>query len=372
MKKVGIITFHSAYNYGSVLQAYATQEAINSLGYEAEIINYRLEEQKKVYSNLRFKYGCSELIKDLTLLPIYFKRNSKYKKFEDFIEKKIDTSSVCKTPEDVYNLCDRYEIAISGSDQIWNKHSLELEHIDWNYMNPYLLKNFGCRKISYASSIANMSDEEIKKIISEVKKFQAVSMRERSSAKKISVLAEIKVSSVLDPTFLLKKDDWINKLNLKQTKDKYILYYSLGGLKRFKKIEKTLIEVSKNNNCKIFVITPFCFVKKNKHFNPLSDCGPIEFLTAIYNANSIITDSYHGTILSVNFGKNVFSLCKKGGSEFRKTDILNQIGMKDRIITNPNDLVNKQFENINYESVYENLDKLREKSLFYLKNALEG
>lgn len=372
MKKVGIITFHSAYNYGSVLQAYATQEAINSLGYEAEIINYRLEEQKKVYSNLRFKYGYKELIKDLTLLPIYSKRNSKYKKFEDFIERKMNTSSICRTPEDVYNLYDEYEIAVSGSDQIWNKHSLELEHIDWNYMNPYLLKNFNGRKISYASSTANMSDEELKKIIPEIKKFQAVSMRERSSAKKISALAEMEVSSVLDPTFLLKKDDWIKKLNLNKTKGKFILYYSLGGLKRFKKIEKTLIEVAKNNNCKIFVVTPFCCVKKNEYFDPLADCGSIEFLNAIYNANSIITDSYHGTTLSVNFGKNVFSLCKKGGSEFRKTDILNRIGMKDRIITNPNDLVNKKFEKINYESVYENLDKLRNKSLCYLKNALEG
>lgn len=47
MNKVGIITYHSAYNYGSVLQAYATQVAVKKLGFDAEIINYRMREQKK-------------------------------------------------------------------------------------------------------------------------------------------------------------------------------------------------------------------------------------------------------------------------------------------------------------------------------------
>ena len=42
MNKVGIITYHSAYNYGSVLQAYATQVAVKKLGFDAEIINYRM------------------------------------------------------------------------------------------------------------------------------------------------------------------------------------------------------------------------------------------------------------------------------------------------------------------------------------------
>ena len=48
--KVGIITYHAAYNFGSVLQAYATQEIINQLGFSAELINYRMNEQKNIYT----------------------------------------------------------------------------------------------------------------------------------------------------------------------------------------------------------------------------------------------------------------------------------------------------------------------------------
>lgn len=89
MKKIGIITFHSAYNYGSVLQAFATQETVRSLGYAPEIINYRLAEQKKIYSNIRLKYGVKEFIKDMTLLPMYGKRNQKYAAFEDFFQRNL-------------------------------------------------------------------------------------------------------------------------------------------------------------------------------------------------------------------------------------------------------------------------------------------
>ena len=49
MKKVGIITFHAAYNYGSMLQAYALQQVILSMGYDCEIINFRSPAQKRQY-----------------------------------------------------------------------------------------------------------------------------------------------------------------------------------------------------------------------------------------------------------------------------------------------------------------------------------
>ena len=108
LSKIGIITFHSAYNYGSVLQAFATQTFIKKLGSENEIINYRLDEQRRVYSNLRFNYGYKEFIKDLSLLPIYGRRNIRKEKFETFLFENIDASDICRTPEDVRKIWDKY------------------------------------------------------------------------------------------------------------------------------------------------------------------------------------------------------------------------------------------------------------------------
>ncbi len=52
MDKVGILTFHAAHNYGSMLQAFALKDIISTLGYKCEIINYRNKKQKKLYSIL--------------------------------------------------------------------------------------------------------------------------------------------------------------------------------------------------------------------------------------------------------------------------------------------------------------------------------
>ena len=56
-KKIGIITYHSAYNFGSVLQAYATQKILETLGYEATILNYRMKSQYEYYSIIHIKQG---------------------------------------------------------------------------------------------------------------------------------------------------------------------------------------------------------------------------------------------------------------------------------------------------------------------------
>lgn len=99
------------------------------------------------------------------------------------------------------------------------------------------------------------------------------------------------------------------------------------------------------------------------------DVGPEEFLELIYNANMIVTDSYHGTILAVNLNKEVYSLCENFGSEFRKTDILKRIGLDDRIIYDINSLHN-EFKKIDYSRINSILESLRNDSYSYLKKAL--
>ena len=100
------------------------------------------------------------------------------------------------------------------------------------------------------------------------------------------------------------------------------------------------------------------------------EMGPIEFLNAIYNAKMVVTNSYHGTILSVNFGKEVYSLCENTGSEFRKTDILCELGMANRIIFDSNTLL-KSFTPVDYNKVENILCKLRENSIHYLKKNIK-
>lgn len=373
MKKTGIITYHAAYNYGSVLQAFATQKVVETLNQDVEIVNYRMLEQRRFYSLYRpFEFGKSAVAKDLLQLPIHAKRKKRQQEFEKFFSGFMKLSKEFSEPKDIAQIWNKYDIVISGSDQIWNKHSCELEHNDWRYMEPYLLKGYAGKKISYASSTASMNDSELNRILPYIKQFSYISMREKSSAERMTKLLGRQVENVLDPTFLLTAEQW--KKNLKITgilNTPYVLYYSLGGIKKISSHLKSVKDFANKMGCILIVVTPFAwYPSSDSTIENHPEYGPVEFLSALNGAKAVVTDSYHGTILSINFNKEFYSICGSGRSEFRKTDILERLGLQDRIIYDPNGIVEKKFEPIDYDKVNEKLDRFRKHSLNYLKRAL--
>ncbi|WP_321022921.1 hypothetical protein [Enterocloster bolteae] len=90
MKQIGIMTYHAAHNFGSVLQAYATQKLLNELGYSNEIINYRLPNQKEYYNKLySTRFGYKEFLRRLIRFHETDSRKLRIDKFEDFIHRKL-------------------------------------------------------------------------------------------------------------------------------------------------------------------------------------------------------------------------------------------------------------------------------------------
>ena len=374
MGKIGIVTYHAAYNFGSTLQAYATQEAVNALGYDCQIINYRMPEQKYYYGrNIRLKYGIKAAIKDILQLQHYKERKIRSNAYEGFISSYMKLSPEFSEPSDVCNYWDKYDVIISGSDQIWNKHSNELDRVDWKYMDPYTLSGYKGKKISYASSIGSMTENgDIQRLAERIKDFRYISFREEKTANDFSKILGRNVESVLDPTFLLTADDWVNNLELKRTEDDFILYYSLSGIKGHKDKLTILSRLSERMNTKIVVVTPLVNVPgiyNGLEFHP--EFSTFDFLQAIYNAKTIITDSYHGSILSVNLKKDVYSICGENVSDFRKTDIYNRLGLNNRIISGLSDEKLMHEPSIDYKVINERLQVMKKHSLDYLSNALQ-
>ena len=219
-----------------------------------------------------------------------------------------------------------------------------------------------------------MTEEELQRILPELKQFDALSFRESMSAEKMSTLLGRPIETVLDPTFLLTKGDWITRLQLqKNDGERYILLYSLGSPKQLLRFLPALTRLSKKRNCKVKVVTPFAyFPYPHKRIEYHPEYGPVEFMDALYNAEMVVTDSYHGTILSVNFGKEFYSICKSGGAEFRKTDILERLGLHERIVLDATMISDFNLSPIDYAAVYDKLDVLRQHSINYLKTALKG
>lgn len=368
---VGIITYHAAYNYGSALQAYATLVAVKKYGIDAKIINYRPNEQKKFYQHIiRTNYGLKTFIKDFQMYPVRKDRELRMTRFEQFFREYYELTEEVNLPEKVGKCFKQFDTLISGSDQILNKHSCELEHVSWEYMNPYLLKGFKGKKITYGSSIANMSDQELHFIANELKNFQSISLREPSSISRLSSILGREIQFVLDPTFLLNAQEWTNAIGITKNEKNYIFYYSLGSIIIQKQRMIELKALAQLQKCKIIIVTPFSApFSKDSCFEYHYEYGPKEFLNALANAKMVITDSYHGTILSINLGKSIYSLCKNVGSEFRKTDILKVLGLKDRIVKSISEIKPDILHPLD-ESVQHRITKLRIRSMNYLENSL--
>lgn len=369
---IGLITYHSAYNFGSMLQAYATQQAVEKLGYAVEIINYRTASQKEYYGLYHFNQGVKRLLKDVLMLPRHLDRKTAKNKFEDFIHLYMHTTKEFSEPEAFPEYAKYYETIISGSDQIWNKHSFELNRVSWKYMYPYLLKGYDGRKVSFASSIGAMSEQELKAIIDDLKLFHSISVREKPSDIKLGRLLEKEIPVVLDPTFLLSKEQWINNLKLQSVSEPpYLLYYSLKSYGESDERKSSILEFARKYGLNIKCVTPKCnySFRTSRHvaIQYHHEYGPLEFLQALYNAQSVLTDSYHGTILAINFGKDVYSYCGAGSADFRKTYILEKLGLGDRIVSAKQNLIPISQNAIDYESVHLLLKVLREDSYRYLQ-----
>ena len=261
MIQVGLITYHSAYNFGSVLQAYATQEIIKSLGYNVEIINYRMPSQRNYYSLFPHGLGIGRTRQSILALLDYNKRKKRQKKYERCINDLFKMTDEMTEPSELYSLANKYDVYISGSDQIWNRYSNELRYVDWRkYMSPYLLEFTEKKKISYASSINGMRDDDLEKISSALQRFDYISMRENTACQRLDKLLGIKSVTVIDPTLLLNSDiwnemikDWVNPYTL----GRYVIYYSLDGSNR--RLIKDIAHIKKivESNTEIIVICPF-------------------------------------------------------------------------------------------------------------------
>ena len=369
VNEVGLITYHAAYNYGSVLQAWATQHMIEQLGYNCKIINYRMKSQKAHYSLVRLT-GPRAFVNALLMLPVLNKKRLRAIRFETFIADYMNLTDEKLEPESIC-LDEMFTTVVSGSDQIWNKYSNELCHVGWRYMYPYLLKGFNGKKISYASSISNMGKEDIKKILNDIQRFDHLSFREGKSAELISGMLHRNVTVVLDPTFLLDRKQWISSFDLKEKDEKkYVLFYSLT--------DKTVIERARGllNNLhtvgyQIKYITPYAKMKFSDGFEDCRDYGPLEFLDALFNADKVITDSYHGTILSINLGKEFYSINGQYDSDIRKLDVLSKLDLNRRIISWDEEYEKLDVNVINYTDVYNKLNSLRKTSVDYLEKALK-
>ncbi len=335
MLKINTITCHHVYNYGASLQAFALQNYLESQKNDVTIIDYRLDCHKRyeffnidkasrfypLYLKLNVLKYILGPISNRSMLKTFGRKKSFDKFDRDFLKL---TSATYRTIEELKKNYPIADIYIAGSDQIWNTYMPN--GTDLGY---YL--DFGetkTKRVSYAASfgsstLKNGTQDFVRKQLS---KFDKISVRESSGLTILNQL-QLKGCNVVDPVFLLNKDEWIKKLKLNRKDEDYILLYDFLHLDN--NIKEFTLKLAARTHLKIISIndysnTPYADIQIN-------DAGPVEFLTYLLNAKYIVSNSFHATAFSIIFNKQfvTFPLSTLNNSS-RITDLLSDLTLPER------------------------------------------
>ena len=362
--KIGILTFHRADNYGAVLQNYALQETLQTIGEQPVTIDYRTSNIERWYQVKIFEKrgGVLYRLKN-TIWNIYrYNQSIKRKKaFEHFRNKMLNVSEEVNKGN-IEQVCDEFDIFICGSDQVWNENIIGLEDIDI-YSLKFAKNKY---KASYAAS-AGVTDSISEALLERIGELNYITVRETTLSRFLHKKG-LDVVTVCDPVFLISRTDWCKKVgNVKYRNNRapyLFLYYIDSHRKETCQIARY---IAHQRNLKIVYPTAKC-----KYTLGLGNCvydeGPFEFILDIINADYVVASSFHAIAFSILFHKEFVVVLHDTTGE-RVKDLLEKVGLQERIVKGADDFKKREqsFRNIDYKKVDTILADWKKSSLLELR-----
>ena len=362
--KAGLVTFYHIHHYGALLQAAATERAVESLGGACEIIDYYVNQNNDLF---RKPTGVGSAAADVHTALHYKALRDRYQRFERFSKDHLRISGHrFESLEELRSAELPYDLILSGSDQIWNPKIFPDGRFDPVFFGAFSTR----RKIAYAPSfgvphIPEGMEEELR---SYLEQFSHISVRERQGREIVKEITGKDVPVVLDPTLLLTAEQWSAMAVPPDRSGGYILCYCIskpGALAPY--IQRLAEETG-------LPVVQLCGIRQKVHPKAacVLDAGPSEFLGLFQNASYVCTNSFHGTVFSVQFQKPFFTAVapsELAAPESSRTfSILSRLGLTERIIGTG--ATAGLDDTIDWADVDRRLRAARQSSLDYLRAAL--
>lgn len=369
MKKIGLLTLNYQVNYGGILQLISLYQYLKFLGYDVEVINYKSFQKNSIIRKILLKitnllWGGSfwNSIKD----KIVEKKIPREKNSLELINRnKIYLDCNLKFTEEVNetsieDIGKNYDVIIVGSDQIWSVTDANklIYLFDWNYSG---------EKIAYAACSVKTKPSYLnkRKVKFLLKKFDKITVRDKTTYDFVYNSSKIKPTFVCDPTMLINHKDFIGAPMLN---DEYIFVYILGD--EIKGSHTSLLEKIKGEigNYKIVSsVIPNNSIVATKGADLVFDtCTPLEWLNLLYYAKFVVTDSYHGALFSIHYNKDFVAYYKSYKRATRLLDLASQYNLKKNFISNINEL-----SNIEYPIKYEYINEISERLVLNSQSVLQ-
>lgn len=379
---IGICIKYFHANYGGMLQAFATTRLLEKNKIDYEIIRYKKKKNllfiirslPRIFNNVLLNDKYEAIQKELSFKrhkEILDKANTRNEAFEKF--KKQNFTKLSNEYFGYKNLkkgASNYSAIISGSDQLWSPAGLPT-----NFYNLMFVPD-SIRKISFASSfgVKYIPWYQKNRTAKYLNRIEFISMRENSGKDIVKKLTGRDVPVVLDPVFMLSKEDWENYIPSKREyEENYIFAYFLGNNLSYRKI---VLDFAKKNNLKIVTLRHLDqYVEADEKCGDFApyDVGPDRFLNILRGAKYICTDSFHGAVFSIIHKKefvifNRYEDSSKHSKNSRIDSLCENLQIKN-CRYNGGEIFDKP---VDYTKVDNNLEKMKRETEKYLQLALRG
>ncbi len=347
---IGLLTFTEADNYGALLQAYALQTTLKSMGEDSVFLN--------------IKPPVKSVERDLSKLPAALRRKIEETiehhvirsgRFQEFRNERLKLSDYIP-PEQMGELNKRFDCFIVGSDQVWN---CGITGNDLRYALSFADKT---KRFSYAASFGG--EEGLKKATedfwNELAGFNRISLREEDGIRLCYEMTGIVPSVNVDPCLLLDKSEWVKILpGDVEPSEKYVLLFLIEYDQAFYEQAKAF---SEQKNLILRIITSSYIPQFG--FEAYSGTGVTQWLKAIFNAEYVFCDSFHACVFSILFEKNFAANLSRKRLEIRSSRVvhlLDRFGLDTQ----------KMNEDVEYGTIRRTINLERERSLSYLREIVK-
>ena len=369
MKKVGILSMQRIANYGSFLQAYGLKHILEDLGCDVQFVDYHPGE------TLIPADGGTGLRRKISKVLEAFNYNAPLKEKIKFIKYKKNYAKNYYPYLGInaeMNYSPELDVLVIGSDEVFNC----VQNNTNVGFSPELfgVGNKAKKVITYAASFGNTTGEKLKKygvykeVASYLSNIDSISVRDENSGHVVKELTGKEPVYNLDPVLAY---DFIGKCSDIPTdvpdKD-YMILYGYAG--RFSKEECRKIRAyADSKGLKIF-----CIGGVQDACDKFIDCNPFQVIAYFQHADCVVTDTFHGTILSVITHRQFASVVRKTGygNAEKMTDLLGRLGLSDRAVDDLDNVGNKLDELIDYERVDGIIQIERKRSYGYLSEVLKN
>lgn len=366
MSKIGILSMQRIKNYGSFLQAYGLKKIIEELGHEVQFVDYHVEAPVIQYKNKNKNDKISKALKTLEGDAPFIQKIQYIIHKKNFGKKYYSLLGLTKEP----NYTPELDTLVIGSDEVFNCIQ---SNKNVGYSTELFGKDNRAKKvITYAASFGNTTINKLEKyekkqeIADLLSKMNAISVRDNNSGKIVETLTGKEVNYNLDPVLIydyINKCDEIPDININE---KFMIVYAYSN--RISNEESKFIrDYANKNNLKVYAIGG-----AQKCADKFIDCSPFEVLGYFKKAELVITDTFHGSIFSIINHRDFLTLVRKSvgdkyGNEEKLTDLLNRIGLENRMVYDIKDMKDTLKNNSDWIYVNNIIKISQESTINYLK-----